>query len=153
MLGRSAPVWRGFVDSPPPVSQGLFDSPLWVDLPPLYPTVFPLLNQTQLIYGFVNASARLGTTCAAAYPTELWKASPQPAPPTARAAHSPSPQPEPPTARAHSPRRPQPEPTALAHSLSPQPEPAARADSPSLPYRASRRPGPWGEWTTPPGPS
>jgi hypothetical protein len=57
--------------------QGLFDSPLWVDVEPISgPSgiIVPLEVQTQAILGLVGASNRLGDACAAAYPgTEAWK--------------------------------------------------------------------------------
>jgi hypothetical protein len=53
---------------------GFFDSPLWVDVQPLIPSVVPLENETQAIYGLINATARLGEECSAAYPgDEGWK--------------------------------------------------------------------------------
>jgi hypothetical protein len=53
---------------------GMFDSPLWVDVQPDEPQVVPLENETQAIYGLINATARLGAECAAAYPgAEGWK--------------------------------------------------------------------------------
>jgi len=53
----------------PPVL-GFFDSPLWVDLEPLAPGIVSLENETQQVFNLVNASARLGAACAAAYPGE-----------------------------------------------------------------------------------
>lgn len=47
--------------------QGLFDSPLWMDLKPLYPNVVPLLNQTQMAFSFMNATGRLGEACGEYY--------------------------------------------------------------------------------------
>ena len=46
---------------------GLLDSPMWIDDPPLYPSVVPLLNQTSMAYAFMNATARLGDACAEYY--------------------------------------------------------------------------------------
>ena len=55
------------------------DSPLWVDEIPITGpngSIVPLEYQTQQIYNLVNATARLGDDCAAAYPAssgEQWK--------------------------------------------------------------------------------
>ena len=57
----------------PPVL-GFLDSPMWVDLEPLYPDIVSLENETQQIFNLVNATGRLGPACAAAYPgAEGWK--------------------------------------------------------------------------------
>jgi hypothetical protein len=61
---------------PPGVAvRGLFDSPLWVNEQPAAASIVPLQNETQAVYGLVNATARLGAACAAAYPApeEQWK--------------------------------------------------------------------------------
>jgi hypothetical protein len=61
---------------PPGVTvRGLFDSPLWVNEQPAAASIVPLQNETQAVYGLVNATARLGAACAAAYPApeEQWK--------------------------------------------------------------------------------
>ena len=52
---------------------GFLDSPLWVDIEPLEPSVVSLQEQTQAIYEVINATARLGDACMALYPDELWK--------------------------------------------------------------------------------
>ena len=54
---------------------GFLDSPLWVDMVPIDPKITtPLEAQTQLIFGVVNATARLGTECARVYPgDEGWR--------------------------------------------------------------------------------
>ena len=58
--------------SPPVLA--FFDSPLWVDIYPAEASIMPLENQTQLVYGLVNASGRIPADCAAAYPgDEGWK--------------------------------------------------------------------------------
>ena len=57
----------------PPVL-GFLDSPMWVDLEPLYPDIVSLENETQAIFNLVNATGRLGAACAAAYPgAEGWR--------------------------------------------------------------------------------
>ena len=58
----------------PPVL-GFFDSALWVDMLPLDPSSeISLENETQQIFALVNATARLGDACAAAYPgDEGWR--------------------------------------------------------------------------------
>ena len=54
--------------------RGFLDSPLWVDELPMLPTIMPLQNETQAIYGLINATARIPPACAAAYPgAEGWK--------------------------------------------------------------------------------
>jgi hypothetical protein len=57
--------------------QGLFDSPLWVDVEPVTGVdgpIVPLQVQTQSILALVNATGRLGDTCAAAFPgADQWK--------------------------------------------------------------------------------
>jgi hypothetical protein len=54
---------------------GFLDSPMWVDIEPLDPSVVSLINQTQAIVPLVNATGRIGPLCAAAYPdpSEHWK--------------------------------------------------------------------------------
>ena len=37
---------------------------------PASPHIVPLANETRAVFGFVNATARLGPGCAAAYPAE-----------------------------------------------------------------------------------
>jgi hypothetical protein len=63
---------RGVVDV-----VGMLDSPLWVDELPLSGAsgaTMPLQNETQAVFALVNATARLGEACAAAYPgAEGWK--------------------------------------------------------------------------------
>ncbi len=58
----------------PPV-MGFLDSPLWVDVAPLEAnSTISLESETQAVFALVNASARLGDACAAAYPgAEGWK--------------------------------------------------------------------------------
>jgi hypothetical protein len=57
----------------PPVV-GFLDSPLWVDVQPAQASITPLENETQAVFALVNATARLGDACAAAYPgAEGWK--------------------------------------------------------------------------------
>ncbi len=50
--------------------QGLLDSPLWIDVAPLASAPLSLQCQAQAAVGFLNASARLGDGCAAAYGAE-----------------------------------------------------------------------------------
>ena len=60
--------------SPPVLA--FFDSPMWVDVEPVTGadgSIISLEYQTQQIYALVNATARLGDACAAAYPGEGWK--------------------------------------------------------------------------------
>ena len=46
---------------------------MWVNAAPLHDSIFPLENETMLIFELINSTARLGT-CAAAYPPEeQWK--------------------------------------------------------------------------------
>ena len=53
---------------------GLLDSPLWIDVDPLQPHVVSLANETQAVFSFVNATARMGPGCATLYPgAEGWK--------------------------------------------------------------------------------
>jgi hypothetical protein len=56
---------------------GMLDSPLWVDELPLSGAsgaTMPLQNETQAVFALVNATGRLGSACAAAYPgAEGWK--------------------------------------------------------------------------------
>jgi hypothetical protein len=61
--------------SPPGVTvRGLLDSALWVDLQPVASSATSLQTQTQGAFAILNATARLGTACAAAYPgAEGWK--------------------------------------------------------------------------------
>ena len=77
--GRGAMFNLDFVQSmlpagAPPVL-GFFDSALWVDMLPLVPSSeISLENETQQIFALVNATARLGDACAAAYPgAEGWR--------------------------------------------------------------------------------
>jgi hypothetical protein len=60
---------------PPGVEiRALFDSPLWVDVQPLEANITSLENETQAIFGLVNATARIPAACAATYPgDEGWK--------------------------------------------------------------------------------
>lgn len=55
----------------------LLDSPMWVDIDPITGpsgSIMPLMEQTQIILGMLNATYRLGPTCQVAYPeTEWWK--------------------------------------------------------------------------------
>ena len=55
--------------------RGFLDSPLWVDVEPLNKAIMPLQNETQAVVAMMNVTARLGTTCLAAYPApdEQWK--------------------------------------------------------------------------------
>ena len=54
--------------------RAFFDSPLWVDVQPISSAIEPLENETQAVFAFLNATARLGTACEAAYPgDEGWK--------------------------------------------------------------------------------
>ena len=54
--------------------QGLLDSPMWVDMPPLHAGIMPLQNETQGVFALVNATGRLGDACVKAYPgAEGWK--------------------------------------------------------------------------------
>jgi hypothetical protein len=55
--------------------QGLLDSPLWIDVAPLATAPLSLQCQTQAAVGFLNATARLGEDCLAAYPAaaEHWR--------------------------------------------------------------------------------
>ncbi len=57
--------------------QGLFDSPMWVDVDPITGVngpIVPLQEQTQAILALVNATGRLGPTCMAAFqPADWWK--------------------------------------------------------------------------------
>jgi hypothetical protein len=48
--------------------QGLLDSPLWVNVEPSTPHIMPLANETRAVFELVNATARLGPTCATSYP-------------------------------------------------------------------------------------
>jgi len=58
--------------SPPVLA--FFDSPLWVDIQPASAEIVSLENQTQTIYGLINASARIPPSCSAAYPgDEEWR--------------------------------------------------------------------------------
>ena len=60
--------------SPPVLA--FFDSPVWVDVEPITGpdgSIVSLEYQTQQIYNLVNATARLGDACAAAYAGEEWK--------------------------------------------------------------------------------
>ena len=55
--------------------QGLFDSPLWVDVQPITGAdgpIVPLQEQTAAILNLVNATGRLGPTCTAAFPPGDW---------------------------------------------------------------------------------
>jgi hypothetical protein len=54
--------------------RALFDSPLWIDVQPFEANITSLENETQAIYGLVNATARIPAACAATYPgDEGWK--------------------------------------------------------------------------------
>ena len=55
--------------------RAFLDSPLWVDEQPLLSDITSLENETQAVYELVNATARLGDACAAAYVPlgEGWK--------------------------------------------------------------------------------
>jgi Pectinacetylesterase len=57
--------------------QGMFDSPMWVDVEPITGEdgpIVPLQEQTQAILELVNATGRLGPTCQVAFPpAEWWK--------------------------------------------------------------------------------
>jgi hypothetical protein len=54
---------------------GFFDSPLWVDVQPIDPTIVSLQAQTQAIVQVINATARMGDACSALYtdPSDSWK--------------------------------------------------------------------------------
>lgn len=57
----------------PPVL-GFFDSPMWVDVEPFQDGTMPLENETMAVFELVNATARIPTACANAYPDEEgWK--------------------------------------------------------------------------------
>ncbi len=54
--------------------RGFFDSPLWMDLPPLDATTLPLINQTMSAALLVNATGRQGIVCGAQYTgIDAWK--------------------------------------------------------------------------------
>ena len=54
--------------------RGLLDSPLWIDVAPLAKSPLSLQCQTQAALGFLNATNRLGSRCAAAYQgPEAWR--------------------------------------------------------------------------------
>lgn len=53
----------------------MLDSPLWVDIDPITGpsgSIMPLMEQTQIILGFLNATNRLGPTCQTSYPEDEW---------------------------------------------------------------------------------
>jgi hypothetical protein len=53
---------------------GLLDAALWIDIPPAIPGIISQQCQTAALAAMVNASARLGDACAAAYPgVDSWK--------------------------------------------------------------------------------
>jgi hypothetical protein len=58
-----------------PVLTGFLDSPLWLDVQPLATAPLSLQCQAQAAVGYLNATARLGASCAAAYPSpqDQWR--------------------------------------------------------------------------------
>jgi hypothetical protein len=55
--------------------RGFLDSPLWIDTAPLSAATASLQAQTEAVYALVNATARLGGACVAAYPSssDQWR--------------------------------------------------------------------------------